>query len=118
LLTRNCIGSSTAKPKVVFSSTLESIGPNARLIRGGDVGAELAQLKQESAGDLDIGGPMLAATAIRLGLVDEFRLFVQPVSLGEGTPFFPRDERVSLDLVDSRMFASGGRVPGLSDKNH
>jgi dihydrofolate reductase len=78
-----------SKPKVVFSSTLESIGPNARLIRGGDVGAELAQLKQESAGDLDIGGPMLAATAIRLGLVDEFRLFVPPVSLGEGTFILP-----------------------------
>src|SRR6266508_2515233 len=62
-----------SKPKVVFSSTLESVGPNARLIRDGDVGAELDRLKQESDGDLDIGGPMLAATAIRMGLVDEFR---------------------------------------------
>ncbi len=96
-----------SKPKVVFSSTLESVGPNARLIRDGDVGAELDRLKQESDGDLDIGGPMLAATAIRMGLVDEFRLFVQPVSLGEGSPFFPRDQRASLDLVDSQTFASG-----------
>jgi dihydrofolate reductase len=45
--------------------------------------------------------------SLLLGPVDEFRLFLQPVSLGEGTPFFPRDERVSLDLVDSRTFASG-----------
>jgi dihydrofolate reductase len=89
-----------SKPKVVFSSTLESVGPNARLIRGGEVGAQLARLKEEADGDLDVGGPMLAATAIRLGLVDEFRLFVQPV-------FFPRDQRLSLDLVNSRTFASG-----------
>lgn len=96
-----------SKPKVVFSSTLDSVGPGARLIRTPDVGAELKRLKQETDGDLDIGGPMLAATAIRLGLVDEFRMFVQPVSLGAGTPFLPRERKITLDLVATRRFTSG-----------
>jgi dihydrofolate reductase len=96
-----------AKPKVVFSSTLEAVGPNARLIRTDDVGAELARLRDETTGDLDIGGPMLAGAAIRLGLIDEFRLFVQPAVLGDGTPFFPREEAIPLELIDTRRFTSG-----------
>jgi len=96
-----------AKPKVVFSSTLEAVGPNARLIRTDDAGAELARLRAETHGDLDIGGPMLAGTAIRLGLVDEFRLFVQPAMLGAGAPFFPGEEAIAVELIDTRRFKSG-----------
>lgn len=96
-----------AKPKIVFSSTLESIGPGATLIGTDAVGSKLTRLKEETAGDLDIGGPMLAATAIRLGLVDEYRLFVQPVVIGAGTPFFPRDVHLDLELIDTHRFTSG-----------
>lgn len=96
-----------ARPKIVFSSTLESVGPGARLIQTDAVGTELAKLKQETAGELDVGGPMLAATAIGKGLVDEYRLFVQPVSLGAGTPFFPRDVHLDLELIDTHRFSSG-----------
>ena len=50
---------------------------------------------------------MLATTAIRLGLVNEFRLFVQPALLGVGTPFFPPEEPMALELIDTRRFKSG-----------
>jgi dihydrofolate reductase len=96
-----------SKPKIVVSSTLESVGANASLVQTDNVGAELARLRDEADGDLDVGGPMLAATAIKRGLVDEFRLFVQPVGLGTGTPFFPSDAQVKLEFLDSRQFASG-----------
>jgi dihydrofolate reductase len=95
------------KPKVVVSSTLESVGANARLIRARDIGPELQRLAQDTDGELDIGGPMLAAAAIGLGLVQEFRMFVQPVSLGAGTPYFPHDVRLDLELVDTHRFGSG-----------
>ena len=96
-----------AMPKVVFSSTLEEVGWNSRLVRG-DVVAEVERLKSEPGGDMDVGGPTLAAALIARGLVDEFGLVVHPVVLGAGTPFFPSlERRLALRLVDSRRFASG-----------
>ena len=57
--------------------------------------------------DLAVGGAGLASTLIELGLVDEYRLFVNPVILGGGTPFFPAlDRRISLQLVETRSFGS------------
>jgi dihydrofolate reductase len=95
-----------ALPKVVFSRTLPAVTGNARLARD-DLGAEVARLREEPGGDLAIGGAGLAGAATRLGLVDEFRLFVSPVVLGGGTPFFPRvDARIGLELVETRTFAS------------
>src|SRR5436190_15428908 len=73
-------------PKVVFSRTLQSVEGNARLATGG-LEEELARL--DVAGDIAVGGAGLAAEAIRLGLVDDYRLFVHPVVLGAGTPVFP-----------------------------
>jgi dihydrofolate reductase len=97
-----------AMPKLVFSSSLDSVDGNARLIRGGDVAEELARLREEFPGDLDIGGATLAASFIRRGLVDEFRLLVHPVVLGSGTPFFPQLETpIRLRLRESRGFESG-----------
>jgi dihydrofolate reductase len=93
-------------PKIVFSKTLEKVEGNARLATDG-VAEEVAKLKEQPGKDLAVGGAGLASTFIELGLVDEFRLFVSPVVLGAGTPYFPAlDERIDLELVETRTFAS------------
>jgi dihydrofolate reductase len=95
-----------ATPKIVFSTTLERVEGNARLVRDG-AGEEVARLKEEPGGDLAVGGAGLASTFIKLGLVDEYRLFVNPVVVGGGTPYFPSlDERIDLELVETREFGS------------
>jgi dihydrofolate reductase len=89
-------------PKIVFSSTLDVVEGNARLATG-DPAEELASLE----GDIAVGGAGLAATCIERGLVDEFRVFVNPVIVGGGTPFFPAlDHRIDLELVETRTFGS------------
>lgn len=96
-----------AMPKIVFSTTLRAVEWNSRLVRG-DVTEQLARLRQEFQGDLDVGGPTLAAEFIRRGLVDAYRLVVHPVILGAGTPFFPPLESpIPLRLVETRTFRSG-----------
>ena len=96
-----------ALPKVVFSRTLSAVQGNARLASGG-VSREIERLRAEPGdGDIAIGGATLAAEALALGLVDEYRIRVCPVVVGGGTPFFPRDgRRVDLDLVETRTFDS------------
>lgn len=95
-----------AMPKVVFSKTLEKVVGNARLVRDG-VAEEVAKLKEEPGGDLAVGGAGLASSLIKLGLIDEYRLFVSPVVLGGGTPYFPAPvERVNLELVETLTFGS------------
>ena len=97
-----------ALPKVVFSSTLETVEGNARLATGG-VAEELAALKEQPGGDVAVGGAGLAATLVELDLIDEYRLFVSPVVLGGGTRYLPAlDRRIDLELVETRTF--GGRV--------
>jgi dihydrofolate reductase len=96
-----------ATPRVVFSSTLETVEGNSRLVRG-DIEDELERLRAEFDGDLEVGGPTLAASFIRRGLVDEYRLVVHPVVLGAGTPFFPELERpIELRQTGTRRFESG-----------
>jgi dihydrofolate reductase len=93
-------------PKIVFSKTLEKVEGNARLARDG-VAEEVAQLKEQPGKDLSVGGAGLASTLIGLGLIDEYRLFVSPVVLGGGTPYFPAlDERIDLELVETQTFGS------------
>jgi dihydrofolate reductase len=95
-----------ALPKVVFSSTLDRVEGNARLATRG-VEEEVAELKAEPGGDLEVGGAALAAECTRLGLIDEYRLFVSPVVLGGGTPYFPPlDRRIGLELEETRTFGS------------
>ena len=95
-----------ATPKIVFSTTLDRVEGNARLVRDG-AGEEVARLKEEPGGDLAVGGAGLASTFIKLGLVDEYRLFVNPVVVGGGTPFFPSlNELIDLELVETREFGS------------
>jgi dihydrofolate reductase len=93
-------------PKVVFSTTLEKVEGKARLATDGVV-EEVARLREQPGKDLGVGGAGLAATFIELGLVDEFRLFVSPVVLGGGTPYFPAlTKRIGLELVETRTFGS------------
>jgi dihydrofolate reductase len=95
-----------ALPKIVFSTTLETVEGNARLAKG-DVAEEVARLKGEPGKDLAVGGAGLAAACARLGLIDEYRLFVSPVVLGGGTPYFPPlDQRIGLELVETKTFGS------------
>lgn len=94
-------------PKIVFSKTLEQVGENARLVRD-DLAGEVARLKAQPGKDLDLSGANLAASLMRLGLVDEYQLFVQPVILGSGTRMFPAlEEPARLRLVETHTFGSG-----------
>jgi dihydrofolate reductase len=93
-------------PKIVFSKTLDKVEGNARLVRDG-VAEEVAELKEQPGKDLAVGGAGLASTLIELGLVDEFRLFINPVVVGGGTPYFPPvQERIDLELIETRTFGS------------
>ncbi|HEX9018382.1 MAG TPA: dihydrofolate reductase family protein, partial [Anaerolineaceae bacterium] len=94
-------------PKTVFSSTLERVEGNARLVKT-DAVEEVKRLKAEPGKDLEVGGAILAAALMRAGLVDEYRIFVQPVILGAGRSMFPQmAESTSLRLVETHAFGSG-----------
>ncbi len=96
-----------AMPKVVFSTTLEHVEHNARLVRG-DVGTVFEEVRREFDGDLGVAGPNLAGQFVRRGLVDEYRLVVHPVVLGAGTPFWPEvDAPLRLRPVERQTFSSG-----------
>ena len=95
-----------ALPKIVFSKTLEKVEGNTRLASDG-LAEEVTRLKEQPGKDLAVGGAGLASACVKLGLVDEFQLFVNPVIAGGGTPFFPSlEERIDLELVDTRTFGS------------
>lgn len=95
-----------ALPKIVFSRSLQEVKGNARLVRDG-LAEEVARLKAEDGPDIGAGGAGLAASLTRLGLIDEYRMFVSPVVLGSGTPYFPPlEERIDLELVETRSFGS------------
>ncbi|GAA1921073.1 dihydrofolate reductase family protein [Streptomyces sodiiphilus] len=94
-------------PKVVFSTTLEHVGWNSRLVRG-DIAGEVGRLKEEPGKDLSVGGASLAAGLMRYGLIDEYMLAVHPVALGGGTPYWPEGfGPTRLRLVEARPFTSG-----------
>jgi len=86
-----------ARPKWVASRTLKSVGPNATLISD-DVEAFVRRLKADVGGDIDVAGPELAASLTDLGLIDEYRLYLRPVVLGGGKPYFAR-ARPPLRLI-------------------
>ncbi len=72
------------QPKWVVSQSLQSVGPNATLIAVADI----QKLKAEQEGEIQVGGTQLAQSLTELGLIDEYQLYVHPVALGQGTPFF------------------------------
>jgi dihydrofolate reductase len=92
-------------PKLVYSKSLEAVEGNTRLSRGNPV-QEVQALKEQYGGQIAVGGATLAASFTAHGLIDEYRLFVSPVVLGGGTPFFARDTHIDLELIETRTFNS------------
>jgi dihydrofolate reductase len=96
-----------AADKVVYSTTLETVS-TARTRIERDFDPEAVRLMKARAGrDITVGGPDLAAQAIRAGLVDECHLFVTPVVVGGGTMWLPNNVRLKLELMDERRFGNG-----------
>lgn len=98
----------TALPKYVFSRTLKKSGWNNTQLFGADLPGTVAKIKRESAKDIFLfGSADLAESLISHGLIDEFRIAVNPVILGGGTPLFKQGERVKLKLLDSKPMSTG-----------
>jgi dihydrofolate reductase len=87
----------------VVSRTLESVGPNATLVRA-DVESTIREIAARLDGEIEVGGPNLAQSLTELGLIDEYRIYLHPVVLGHGKPFFagprPRLRLTSQDRID------------------
>src|ERR687886_543438 len=96
-----------AADKIVYSKSLETVStPKTRLEREFDPQA-VRDLKAQLPHDISVGGPTLAAHAIRAGLVDEIHLFVVPIVIGGGKQVLPSNVRVNLKLLDEHRFANG-----------
>ena len=93
-------------PKVVFSATLREVGPNARLVNG-DVEKFVRSLKSEANGEISVAGAKLAAHLARAGLIDEYRLYMHPVVLGGGKPYFEAGLSLALKLLGTESFTQG-----------
>ena len=91
-----------SRPKWVVSRSLKSVGPNATLVED-DVEAVIRGLKAQLVGEIGVAGPDLAGSLTTLGLIDEYRLYLRPIVLGRGKPFFagprPPLRLVASDLV-------------------
>jgi dihydrofolate reductase len=91
------------QPKWVVSRTLQSVGPNATLVQG-DLEAAMRRLKAEVDGEIEVGGADLARSLTDFGLIDEYRIYLHPVVLGHGTPYFaaprPPLHLVAIDRMD------------------
>jgi dihydrofolate reductase len=92
-----------SQPKWVVSRSLKSVGPNATLVED-DIAAAIRGLKAERVGEIEVAGPDLAGSLTNLGLIDEYRLYLHPIVLGRGKPFFagprPPLRLVTSDLID------------------
>ena len=96
-----------AADKIVFSRTLEAVSSaRTRIEREFDPKA-VRELKATARADIAVGGPGLAAHAIKAGLVDELRLFLVPIAIGSGNRVIPDNLRVELELLGERRFANG-----------
>ncbi|HEU5304624.1 MAG TPA: dihydrofolate reductase family protein [Gemmatimonadales bacterium] len=96
-----------AADKVVYSRKLETVSTARTRIERDFDPETVRQMKARADRDLAVGGPNLAAHAIRAGLVDECHLFIAPMVVGGGTSSLPADVRLTLELLDERRFASG-----------
>lgn len=96
-----------AAEKIVYSTTLQRVSTaKTRLERKFDADA-VRKLKAGATRNIGVGGPTLAAHAIRAGLVDEYHVLIAPVIAGGGNPYLPDKVRVKLELLDERKFANG-----------
>jgi len=96
-----------AADKIVYSKTLETVtSARTRIEREFDAEA-VRKLKARAVRDITVGGPELAAQAIRAGLVDEYHLFVTPILVGSGKQALPDGVRLELELLDERRFVNG-----------
>ncbi len=89
--------------KWVVSNSLTSVGPNATLVTG-DLERAIRRLKSEHDGEIEVAGPNLAKTFTELGLIDQYRIYLHPVVLGHGTPYFAAP-RPPLRLASSDRMA-------------
>jgi dihydrofolate reductase len=96
-----------SQPKWVVSRSLKSVGPNATLV-GDDLEVAIRGLKAQLVGEIEVGGPELARSLTDLGLIDEYRIYLHPVVLGHGKPYFagPRPplrlvahDRIAEDVI-------------------
>jgi dihydrofolate reductase len=94
-----------SQPKWVVSRSLKSVGPNATLVAD-DIETAIRGLKDQLAGEIEVGGPDLARSLGDLGLIDEYQLYIHPVVLGRGKPFFA-GPRPPLRLVASDRIGEG-----------
>jgi dihydrofolate reductase len=89
-------------PKWVVSRSLKSVGPNASLV-GHDLEGAIRKLKAEHDGEIEVAGPNLARSVTELGLIDEYRIYLHPVVLGGGKPYFagprPRLRLLTSDRI-------------------
>ena len=93
--------------KVVYSTTLKEVSiANATIERTFNPSV-IQKLVAESDRDFDIGGPHLAAEAIKAGIVDEYHQIIAPVIIGSGNNWLPKDVKTELELVDARTFENG-----------
>lgn len=96
-----------AQHRFVFSNSLKEVGWNSTLVRG-DLPQEIMKLKQQPGNALGLGGPTLAHSVMRLGLVDEIGMYIHPVLLGGGKRLLPDlPEPLQLHLVETRQFPQG-----------
>ncbi|MHB8588559.1 MAG: dihydrofolate reductase family protein [Candidatus Dormibacteraceae bacterium] len=96
-----------AADKIVYSRTLEAVSSARTRIERDFDPESVRRLKAATRRDITVGGPDLAAQAIKAGLIDEFQLFVVPVLVGNGKPALPRNVSVALELLEERRFSSG-----------
>src|SRR5947208_5624069 len=94
------------KPKYVFSKTYDRTDWNTTILRDVDP-EQINELKAQPGGDLELGGAGLAATFMRLDLIDEYRLLIHPVVIGAGKRLFPPDAKFDLQLIETRAFGNG-----------
>ena len=96
-----------AAAKIVYSSTLKKVSSARTRIEPNFDAEAVRQMNAAADRDISIGGPHLAAQAIRAGLVDEYHQFVTPIVVGGGNAFLPGGIRVELELLDERRFGNG-----------
>ncbi len=90
------------QPKWVVSRSLKSVGANAKLVED-DLEGAIRALKAERDGEIEVGGPALAHSLTELGLIDEYRIYLHPVVLGHGKPFFAGPQPPLRLIADDRI---------------